>query len=695
MNINDLVKAYPGLKPMVKRLGEQDFYPPQVKAFNSGFLDGKNLLLASPTSSGKTRVAEVAMMLNKSRGGKSLYLVPLRSLAREKYDDFRELYDGLMSVGLSIGDLTKGDELLGRNDLIICSYEKFDSLLRHRASWIKDVSLVVVDEVHLLDDQYRGPTIEVLLTRLKELGVWIVSLSATIGNPEEFGEWLDALVVKSDFRPVKLLQGLMSDNVVEFKDEGLTYDSPSIAHLCGRVINQGKQALVFVNTRRSAESVAEKLGLELKLDTKALNELSKQVLNALPSPTSQCRRLAECVKHGVVFNHAGLVSAQKQLIESGFRQGLIKVIACTTVLAYGVSLPAYMVVLRDLKRYTGEGMQYIPVSEYLQVIGRAGRSGYDVKGESVVVVGSESESDYALTNYLGAQPTSIVSKLGVEPVLRFHALSLVCDGTAMALNSLVDFFKASFFGFNYGSDSFLQERVELVVKDLVDYGFVKLVNDKLIPTRLGVRVNELYIDPLSAWRIVQALGDVLLNPLAFIHLACSCGEVRSLRLRNADYTSLLEELALNEDKLMIQTPSPFSYEYEGFIRAFKTSLMLQSWINEVGEDQIMSDYFVPPGMLHNLLKNLEWVLYAIGEIAEIKGCEGVRQYVNGLITRVRYGIKSELLNLVSLRGVGRVRARKLYARGLKSVSDLRKTGLKSLAKILGPGIAKKVLDSLD
>jgi len=695
MKVKDLVKEYPCLKQLAERVGNHDLYPPQEEALRSGFLKGKNLLLASPTSSGKTRVAEVSMMVNHSCGGKSLYLVPLRSLAREKYEDFSELYKGLMSVGLSIGNLTKSDESLGRDDLVICSYEKFDSLLRHRVSWIKDVSLVVLDEVHLLDDVNRGPTIEVLLTRLKKMKVWVVALSATIGNPELMGEWLDALVVKSNFRPVKLLEGVFSNEVVKFKNSERKHNVPDMAQLCSKVIGQGKQALVFVNTRRSAESVAEKLGAALNINNKALEELSRKVLRAIPSPTTQCKRLAQCVKHGVVFNHAGLVSAQKRLIESAFRQGLIKVIACTTVLAYGVSLPAYMVILRDMKRFSSEGMNYIPVSEYLQIVGRAGRSGYDVEGESVVVTKGDVEQELAWNEYLCAQPTEIVSKLGAEPVLRFHALSLICDGTCSSHESLIEFFNSSFFGFSYGSEDFLKLRIKSVVDDLIDWGFVKTVNSKLVPSLLGVRVNELYIDPFSAYRIIQGLTDVLLNPVGVLHLACSCGEVRPLRMGRNDYAFVLEELAINEDKLMSETPNPFSYEYEGFVRAFRTSLMLNEWISECGEDALMNDYRVPPGVLHYLISNVEWVLYSIGEIARIQGITGVKEYVNGLITRLRYGIKSELLTLVSLKGVGRVRARKLYVNGLKSVSDLRQAGLQRVSKLIGPAVAAKLIKSLD
>ena len=700
MKIKELTTKYPELTKLSERIGDFELYPPQAEALKSGFLDGKNLLLASPTSSGKTLVAEIAMAVNKKRGGKSIYLVPLRSLAKEKYDDFKELFNGELSVGMSIGDLTTKDDRIGKSDLIVCSYEKFDSLIRHGASWIKDVSLVIVDEVHLIDDTSRGPVIEVLLTRLKLLNKWIVALSATIGNPTVLGQWLKAIVIQSSYRPVKLLEGVFNSEQVIFKNDERVISAPDYPDLINNTLLNGKQSLIFVSNRRSAESVAEKMGELVKkslsnTDLTALNELSRRVLKAISSPTTQCKRLASCIKNGTAFNHAGLINEQKALIESAYRAGLIKIISCTTVLAYGVSLPAYMVVIRDFKRFSDDGMNYFPVSEYLQIAGRAGRSGYDVEGLSVLVTNGDSERELAYNEYLCAKPSVIVSKLGVEPVMRFHALSLICDGTSSSITTLINFFKESFFGFDYGGEEFIESRVRIVTNDLVNWGFINELNNHLVPTKLGMRVNELYLDPLSAYKIIKGLEEPVINPIGFIHLASSCGEIQSIRVQKNDYPFILEELAVHEDELIVQKPSPFSYEYEGFMRAFKTSLMINEWISERGEDLLLEEYGIPPGSLHQLLANLEWILYSIGEIADVKQVKGVKEFTNGLILRVKYGVKSDLLTLVSLRGIGRVRARKLYINGFKTVSELRSAGIEKISKIIGPNTARKLIDSLD
>jgi helicase len=194
--------------------------PAQAKAIKSGLLDGNNLLVCTPTASGKTLIAELASVtaiLNKK--GKAVYIVPLKSLATEKYKDFKKRYSRFVKIALSIGDIDSSDSYLADYDLIICTAEKLDSLLRHHSPWISLVSVVVVDEVHLLNDVERGPTLEILITMLRQLlkNVQLIALSATIGNPEELAKWLDAKLILDSWRPVKLSQGIYFRGEVELK----------------------------------------------------------------------------------------------------------------------------------------------------------------------------------------------------------------------------------------------------------------------------------------------------------------------------------------------------------------------------------------------------------------------------------------------------------------------------------------------
>lgn len=193
--------------------------PAQEKSVKKGLLEGKNLLVCTPTASGKTLIAELAALKSIIEGkGKAVYIAPLKALASEKYRDFKRKYDKIAKTALSIGDIDSADSFLADYDLIVTTSEKLDSLMRHNSGWIANIATVVVDEIHLLNDPDRGPTLEILLTILKQLlkNAQIIALSATIGNPEELAEWLNAGLVVDEWRPVKLHKGIYLDGEVEF-----------------------------------------------------------------------------------------------------------------------------------------------------------------------------------------------------------------------------------------------------------------------------------------------------------------------------------------------------------------------------------------------------------------------------------------------------------------------------------------------
>ena len=192
--------------------------PAQEKAVNAGLLDGKNMLVCTPTASGKTLIAELAAMKRiLEKKGKAVYIVPLKALASEKQRDFKGRYGETCKIALSIGDIDKNDSYLADYDLIITTSEKLDSLIRHHARWINEVATIIIDEVHLLNDPHRGPTLEILITMLRQLvNAQIIALSATIGNPKELAEWLGAVLVQDDWRPVELRKGIYVDGEVKF-----------------------------------------------------------------------------------------------------------------------------------------------------------------------------------------------------------------------------------------------------------------------------------------------------------------------------------------------------------------------------------------------------------------------------------------------------------------------------------------------
>ena len=193
--------------------------PSQEKSIKKGLLSGKNLLVCTPTASGKTLIAELAAIKSIVEGrGKAVYIVPLKALASEKYKDFKRRYSKIAKIALSVGDVDSADSYLAEYDFLVVTAEKLDSLIRHHTAWLSSIKAVIVDEIHLLNDTERGPTLEVLITILKQIlkNAQFIGLSATIGNAEELAQWLNAELVVDDWRPVKLHKGIFFDGKIEF-----------------------------------------------------------------------------------------------------------------------------------------------------------------------------------------------------------------------------------------------------------------------------------------------------------------------------------------------------------------------------------------------------------------------------------------------------------------------------------------------
>ena len=273
-------------------------------------------------------------------------------------------------------------------------------------------------------------------------------------------------------------------------------------------IELGKQAIVFCGTKSSAEKTAEEIAKKIKVKAekeKELLVLSEQLLHALDKPTKQCERLAKCVKKGIAFHHAGLVNKQRKLIEDNFRNGTIKIICATPTLAYGVDLPAFRVIIKTLRRYEHGYMEWIPTLEYLQMAGRAGRPKYDKIGEAIAIATTETMKDEIIERYIHGLPEEIVSKLAVEPVLRMHLLALIATGFVRTKNDIIEFFKATFWAKQFSDFEMISAIIERMLNLLVKIGFVKKQKDVYRATRLGLRVSQLYIDPLTACHIVNCI----------------------------------------------------------------------------------------------------------------------------------------------------------------------------------------------
>ena len=221
MLLRDIKEKIPEkLYSILEKEGINELRPAQEKSIKKGLLEGKNLLVCTPTASGKTLIAELAAIKSIVEGkGKAVYIVPLKALANEKFKEFKRKYSDLVNIALSVGDIDSADPYLANYDLIITTSEKLDSLIRHKANWLHNISTVVIDEIHLLNDISRGPTLEILITVLNQIlkKAQIIGLSATIGNPEQLAEWLNAEIVIDDWRPVTLHKGIYLNGEISFE----------------------------------------------------------------------------------------------------------------------------------------------------------------------------------------------------------------------------------------------------------------------------------------------------------------------------------------------------------------------------------------------------------------------------------------------------------------------------------------------
>lgn len=779
-------------KFLLESWGISSLYPPQIQALKP-ILERKNTLVSIPTASGKSLLAYAAIVhsLLHLKSSKAIYIVPLKALASEKYEELLEIGQAFgLRIGLAIGDATSETKNIEQADVLVCTSEKLDSLIRHRSELFEQLRCIVADEFHLMNDASRGPTLEMNLTRLRlhHPLAQIIALSATVGNVQELAEWLHAELILSDWRPVDLeystfhnfhveprkLQGQSTTNNKLSPPRTLQgLASHPVWSVVDDAMDESSQVLLFVGTRKSAQAEARNLSKRVlkrlkKEDSSKiprLNELANQISQS-SNQSSISDQLAESVQGGVAFHHAGLTHQQRKLVENAFKEGVLIALTATPTLAAGVNLPARRVLIRDLKRWDDGFNRPLPIMEVRQMMGRAGRPKYDTKGEAWIYCKNSDgweEADAVSQRYFFGQVENISSKLASEPAMRMHLLALVSTGGYNHKGKILHFFKHTFLGKCLPSSQ-LEERVTQMLDWLVEERFLRNLGpdsnydseehttndidepwDDSIPswvtaaretegvelqkvspqpqtsahsiptfgfqsakklhqhssslqtefdnnsiqyegTELGIRISQLYIDPLSATilrtglrrfvrRAVRQDGPV--STLGILHLVCSTPDFPALWAKSKDLepnSQMFLKMNSSEDEFVLEQ----TY-LEDMIAKTKSAWMLEQWCEEDSFRVLETTFDVAPGDVHQRTTVAEWLLYCAKEIlllddvfshehssyiAEIAQKFGLTKQ------RMRHGCREDLLQLVNIRNIGRNRARELASMGLRTPKDV-------------------------
>lgn len=635
----------------------------------SKFRKGNNVLVSVPTASGKTLIAYVAIYEMFLKKLKSLYMVPLRALASEKYQELKKLEALGLKVGISIGDYDTSPSFLNRYDVLVCTSEKADSMIRHDPSMLYNLGLIVADEVHLVGDSTRGSRVEMVLSSALHLNpsIAIMALSATISNYDDVSEWLRAERVISDFRPVPLKYGILSKGSLEFVDGEIVkmQKGNEVVESVRRSIDGGGQALVFVSSRKKAEQLARALSDFFILG----NDNGPGERDPFAESDRYSDVVNELINKGVCFHHAGLSTEQRGRIEKSFIERKLKVIVATPTLAAGINLPARTVIVRDISRFSDGYSVYLPNMEIQQMLGRAGRPKYDSEGEALVYAGTEKALEKA-GEYMEGEVEPVMSSLGELKYLPFNVLALMATGIATNEESIIDFFHNTL----YGVQNDLEE-IRIPVTETMTF----LEENEFIKKRLGLwqvstfgkMVSDLYIDPRSAITLKKYFEKPHSEELALYYI-CRAHDMIPIRYRNG-HLPLIE---FYMDQAGIE-----EYDEEALSAAL-TAMVLKDWIEERSMNDITEKYDIGPGDLQMRVSSAEWISYSLSRLSSLYKPE-IRTQLERLNLRIKEGVREDVIELTVIPGIGRVRARRLYQSGFNSIRSVSTASVEQLSRIYG------------
>lgn len=669
--------AYPYIK---------EFNPAQKAVIESGYLEDKsNYIISIPTASGKTVLGILPALKTILNGGKAIYAAPLLSIQNEKVKEFKAFEEHGIKVGKHPSN----------SDLSVMVFESFDALTRFSWNVLREVDTLIIDEFHMIGEYSRGPTLESAITRAKIINpsLRIIALSATLKNIDEIEQWLDGKTVEHDYRPVPLNKEVLDAEMFNTKNK-----NDVIVKIVEKAIEDNSQALSFVSTRRFTESLATYVAK--KIDKKTTNEQKqkfKQVADKLLEvpkkkgslPTTTCLKLAEAAEKGVVFHHAGLFNEQKEIIEDEFRNGNILMITATPSLMYGVNLPSKYVVIRDHTRWTSNGPASIPVFDYEQMSGRAGRPQYDDVGYSYLVAKTMDEAFDLEARYVNGEIELTNSKLiDNKDAIYKQIIAQIASSLSKNLDDLNDFFGKTLYGFqmknNPSMSMFAQDslnwELESALEFLLQNGIIRATPEGLKTTDFGNLIAKSNYAVETAVKIKEYVSTMeKLNPAEMIYALAETPDLPLISFKGRKSKDPVRDKLSECGLFAVDIGNPEA-----------TAISLIEWIDERNEYEIENAYNVYSASTRRSAYEASRLVKFAKNTLEVLGNYSNLKDMDYLSARLYYGVKEDIIPLVvGVKRLGRKRARLL----MKTFGDnLSEASEKELQKVegIGPKLAGKV-----
>lgn len=664
----------------------EEFNPAQKAVIESGYLEDKsNYIICIPTASGKTVLGVLPALKTILDGGKAVYAAPLLSIQNEKVKEFKAFEEHGISVGRHPSS----------SDLSVMVFESFDALTRFSWNTLRDVDTLIIDEFHMIGEYSRGPTLEAAITRAKIINpsMRIIALSATLRNIEEIEGWLEGTCVEHDYRPVPLNKEVLDAEMFNTKNK-----NDVIVKVLEKSIQDGSQALSFVSTRRFTESlatyVAKKINKKINFKQReAFKEVAEKILEVPKKkgslPTSTCLKLAESCEHGVAFHHAGLFNEQKEIIEDEFRNGNILMITATPSLMYGVNLPSKTVIIRDHTRWTSNGPQPIPVFDYEQMSGRAGRPQYDDVGYSYLIAKTMDEALNLQDFYIEGDIELTNSKLvDNKDVIYRQIIAQIASSLSKNLEELTDFFSKTLYGYQmknnpsmalFAEDS-LKYELENALSFLLQNGIIRATPEGLKTTEFGNLIARSNYSVETAVKIKEYISDITeINAPEFIYALCETPDMPLISFKGRKSKDPVMEKLSEHGLFAVNIGNPEA-----------TAVSLIEWIDERSEYEIENRYSVYSASTRRSAYEASKLVKFAKDTSEVLGNYSNLKDFDMLSARLYYGVKTDIIPLVvGVKRLGRKRARnlvKIFGNDLSGVSE------NELQKVegIGPKLAEKI-----